>query len=140
MPSREPLPIADRGLAVKFGTIGAWSIAFSVFLPDAYAGVLGELLSVLLTAATVGGAMLAIAGLIRRDNLVIEVAGLIAMLAGPIVYLIVVLIVGVIGVLSGNTDRVALVFLALLQVEVVGVRLAFLIHRRRAVTAEAGKR
>lgn len=136
MRAHPPLPVADRGLVIKFATIGAWALLLAALLPTAYRDPITGGLVVLLAMVTVIGAALAIAGIVRHDNLVTEVAGLCMMFAAPVGYVILVSVTATVGLLQGNTDRVALVALSVLQVEVIATRLAFLIHRRREVNGD----
>lgn len=136
MTERPRLPVADRGLIIKFATIALWSVLFAAFLPEAYRGVIAGAIITLLTAATVAGAAVAVIGIVRHDNLVIEVAGLYAMLAAPFGYLVLAVTVASFQATQGITDRIAVSALALLQLEVIVTRLMFLLHRRRSVKTD----
>lgn len=116
-------------LAVIYSTLSAWALLLACFPPKAmHSVVLGPVI-ILLDVVTLAGALIALTGVLRRDNLVLEQLGVRLAIAGPLGYALLELVLAVVGALQGNTDRFALVAYALLPALYLNKRRRFLAFR-----------
>ena len=94
-----------------------WATVYFFFSPATTYSILNQATVYLWTIVTALGAVLAVIGLLTRDNLLMERLGVTLLMTGPIVYSLTQLglfIYGLYGGLSSDPfDRIHLIFLAL---------------------------
>lgn len=128
VPNRSP---DDVDYAAIYSTTLLWAVLLIVFLPAPVRAVIIGPVVTLLGVAVAVGAAIALLGVIRRDNLVLEHLGLCLLIVGPTAYAAVQLVLGVLYVMHGNTERIGTVVYALVPALFFNKRRRFLARRAR---------
>lgn len=110
---RQMIP-ENRDYLVVYLWGALWTAWFVVFTPDPLASLFYRGTVVLVAALGLGGAALAVAGVLRNDHLTLERLGVSLLMVQPIVYAVFQLVQTIVDlVLLGTTQRSHLVLLGL---------------------------
>lgn len=121
----------DLDYTVIYGCTALWGLLYLTFLPETQHAVLYAPVAAIVGVAVTVGALLALLGVRRHDNLLLELLGVWVLITGPLAYLITIIVLAVLYALQGNTDRLALVFYVALPVLFFNKRRRFLTRRAR---------
>lgn len=103
---------------------GVWAASFLFFTPATVQVILGHPITIAWTSVAMLGAVLAIVGMLRNDNLLLERLGVKLLLIAPLAFVLVSIALGIVELIQdGTTPRLHQVVLALWPTMILRKRL-----------------